>query len=142
MKKSIVLVLLLIFNLVTTWGVTANQSVTSFTHISGTYDTSAYSGSYPLADANPFPKRACVMRVHLDIHPDVYYEWQVVSGYGDETLQPDPDGNAAYIGQNGNTDVFVFRIIARDKTTNHELARRDISFYFIEGFTKPNYPSY
>lgn len=141
MKKLIVLVLLLVFNLVTTWGVTANQSVTSFTHISGTYDTSAYSGCYPLADAN-FPKRACVMRVHLDIHPDVYYEWQVVSGYEDVTLQPDPDGNAAYIGQNGNTDVFVFCIIARDKTTKRELTRRNISFYFIEGFTEPNYPYY
>lgn len=117
------------------------QMTNGFMDIRGTYSTSAYDGKYSLLDENGFPKRACAVGIQLNTLPDGYrYEWQVISGYGDETLQVQPGGDFAYMGQNGNTNLFIFKISIIDESTGIIVTSRTIRFVFIPGFVKPQVP--
>lgn len=117
-----------------------SQSVNSFT-LTGVYNTSAYDGTYTLLEENGFPKKACVAGIKMESLPEGYhYEWKILRGYGDEVLQVQPGTDFAYMGQNGNTDLFEFSISIIDESTGHPIMSRNIRFVFIEGFTKPIVP--
>ena len=118
-----------------------SKGVDDYLEISGYYGTSAYDGYYQLLPENGFPKQACVMEIHLHELPNGYhYDWKIIKGYGDELLQVQPGTDFAYVGQNGNTDEFVFSISIIDESTGWSVTSRTISFVFITGFTKPIVP--
>lgn len=117
------------------------QHAASNMAIEGFYNTSAYDGTYRLLEDNGFPKRACVMGVHLNSLPEGYhYSWKIIKGYGDEVLQVQSGTTFAYIGQNGDTDVLELSISIIDESTGYSIMSRNIRFVFIEGFTKPIVP--
>lgn len=141
MKKILLTLFAAIVSCVAMAAENMDVQMTNDLYVCGTYGTSAYGGTFLLQDRNALPKRACVAGIQMDPLPDGYhYEWQVISGYGDEELQVQPGGNFAYFGQNGNTDVFDFKISIIDESTNIPVRSRTFSFIFIPGLEKPQVP--
>lgn len=133
MKKLLVTFLAVMFSCITFAAGNFN--------IRGTYNTSAYDGTYCLYDEIGFPRKACVLQVNLENLPGGYhYEWNISNGNGDEDLFVFPDTKSAYIGQNGDTKFLYLSINVVDESTGHVVAARTIRLVFQEGLIKPIYP--
>lgn len=133
MKKLLVTFLAVMFSCIT-------FAASNF-YIRGTYNTSAYDGTYSLYDEIGLPRKACVVEVKLENLPDGYhYDWSISNGNGDEDLFVFPDTKSAYIGQNGNTKFLDLSINVVDESTGYVVATKTIRLVFQEGLIKPNYP--
>jgi len=139
--KKFLLTLVAVFVSCVAMAATNATNEVDYSYLRGTYTTSAYPHTYELLEENGFPQRACVMGIQMKVLPSGYhYFWKILRGNGDEVLQVQPGTNFAYVGQNGDTDVFEFSISIIDETTGFSIMSRNIRFVFIDGFTEPIVP--